>query len=154
MPLELVDVEPSWAAVARRVTRWTELPSAIASAMRVDFGALRALQSGHNIFVYRPGPDGTVELGCGFQVAGPFEPTGEVQPGAVEREIVCDAIPGGRAAHAVHIGPYHELKQTWDPLLDAIRAAGLPTDGVQWEVYGDWHEDPACLRTDVYVRVG
>lgn len=144
MDLEVVDVEPGWAAVARRITSWTDLPTAISSAMKADFGDLRALQRGHNVFVYRPRSGGTVELGCGFQVAGPFEPVGE---------IVCDALPGGRAAHAVHIGPYHELKRTWDPLLAAIRAAGFPTDGVQWEVYGDWDEDPARLRTDVYVML-
>jgi len=22
--------------------------------------------------------------------------------------------------------------------------------GVTWEVYGDWHDDPAQVRTDVY----
>jgi hypothetical protein len=25
--------------------------------------------------------------------------------------------------------------------------------GVHWEVYGDWSEDPAKLRTDVYATV-
>jgi hypothetical protein len=117
---------------------------AIGAAMAADVGAARSLQRGHNVFVYRPQPDGTVELGCGFQVAEPFEPVGEV---------VCDTIEGGEAAHALHLGPYSELKRTWDALLADLRAAGEPTSQVQWEVYGDWQEDPAQLRTDVYVPV-
>jgi effector-binding domain-containing protein len=96
------------------------------------------------VFVYRPGPDGTVELGCGFEVAARF---------ADEGEVACAEIPGGEAAHAVHWGPYHELKRTWDALLAEIRAASLPTHHVQWERYGDHADDPAKLRTDVYVLV-
>jgi hypothetical protein len=142
--MELVRVEPQLVAVVKRSTRWDTLVDAIRSAMAVDLAPVRPRQRGHNVFVYRPGPGGTVELGCGFEVAERFDPVGE---------IVCDCIPGGEAAHAVHVGPYAELKRTWDPLLTAIRARGFPTHHVQWERYGDHDPDPARLRTDVYVLV-
>jgi Metal binding domain of Ada len=33
---------------------------------------------------------------------------------------------------------------------DAWKAAGRQRAGTSWEVYGDWEEDPAKRRTDVY----
>lgn len=146
--MELVRVEPQWVAIVRRQTRWDTLMDAIHSAMAVDVVPARAHQRGHNVFVYWPGPDGQVTLGVGFQVGEPFDPIG-----APPDQIVCERIPGGEAGRVVHVGPYAELKRAWDPLLADLRAAGLPTSGVQWELYGDHHDDPAHLRTEVFVLV-
>lgn len=144
---ELVEVGAWHAAVVRRECAWSGLAEAIQSAMQVDVSALRReLQAGHNVFVYRPRPGGRVVLGCGFQVAGPFEPP-------AGSEVVCEAVSAGRAARAVHVGPYQELRRAWEPLLAWIEAQGLSSSGVQWELYGDWEEDPARLRTEVFVQV-
>lgn len=142
--MDLVHLEPQLVAVVQREARWDALMDAIRSAMAVDLRPVRPLQRGHNVFVYWPRGEGRLTLWVGFQVAAPFDPVGE---------IVCATIPGGEAAHAVHTGPYSELSRTWEPLLADIRGAGLSTSGVQWELYGDHDEDPARLRTDVFVLV-
>jgi hypothetical protein len=61
---------------------------------------------------------------------------------------------------------WHRFPGQWRGMLDEVwaclRQAGvrggcnvmlyhdLPTAGERWEVYGDWHEDPARLQTMVF----
>ena len=96
---------------------------------------------GHNVWLYRQTGDGQMDVEVGVQVSAPFEAKGE---------IACLHTPKGRAAHAVHYGEYHELPKVYDAVMAWCRSNGHATAGVGWEVYGDWHDDPAQRRTDVY----
>jgi effector-binding domain-containing protein len=74
-------------------------------------------------------------------VTAPFEDTSTVY---------CSSLPASRAAHAIHYGPYSQLGRAHAALREWCVDRGLSITGVNWEVYGDWNDDPSLLRTDVY----
>ena len=105
-------------------------------------------QRGHNVALYRSLPAGAgagayrdVELEVGVQADGPFESSGPV---------VASSLPGGRAAHAVHWGPYAEVVAAHRAVRQWCEASGHALSGVSWEIYGDPSDDPSKTRTDVY----
>ena len=56
--------------------------------------------------------------------------------------------PGGRAAVAVHVGPYEGLADTWGRLLGWLAEQGLQPGPEMWEEYLSPPEgDPATWRT-------
>jgi effector-binding domain-containing protein len=59
----------------------------------------------------------------------------------------------GRAAHAVHLGPYADLHRTYAVLRAWCSQGSLPLTGQSWEVYGDPTEDPSKLLTGLFLRV-
>ena len=98
---------------------------------------------GHNVFVYRPvsGDGSQVDVEFGVQVADRFADLGKV---------VCSQTPAGRVAHAVAYGPWEKLQTAHGALIAWCNEKGLERTSVNWEVYGDWEEDPAKRRTDVF----
>ncbi len=62
------------------------------------------------------------------------------------------ATPGGRAATAIHVGPYQNMSMTTQAIRRWIVDQGL-TPGIDWEVYGDWSDDESKRRTQVYFLV-
>ncbi len=103
---------------------------------------------GLNIIVYRgqPGvdlmetPEG-MPLEIGVQVPAPF---------AGDGKILCSSTPAGRVATITHIGPYDQMRPTYDVLKKWGHERGESFAGPSWEVYGHWSDDPAQLRTDIY----
>jgi len=81
----------------------------------------------------------TVEVGA--LVTGPFAPSGRIVP---------SQLPSGLAAHAVHRGPYSDLGITHDAVLAWCAANGRTATRQRWEIYGDHHDDPNQLTTEVY----
>ena len=49
----------------------------------------------------------------------------------------------------VHYGPYDRLGAAHDAVMAWCREHGHKTALPFWEIYGDWEDDPAKLRTDV-----
>lgn len=98
-------------------------------------------EHGHNVWMYRPRADGTMDVETGVQVAAPFVAGGE---------IVRSSTPAGKAAHLVYYGEYTGLPAAHLSLMDWCAENGHARAGVNWEVYGDWQEDPAKRRADVY----
>lgn len=97
-------------------------------------------RGGHNVAVYwNAQAEGSVEVGV--QVVARFDATDQV---------VCSATPAGTAATAAHFGPYSALGAAHDAVLAWCKRAGHRLAGPCWEVYGDWEDDPAKLRTDVF----
>jgi effector-binding domain-containing protein len=90
---------------------------------------------GHNVAIYWP--DGSMT--AGVQVGDGFEPRDGV-------ELL--QTPAGRAATAAHLGPYAQIGRTHDAVREWCAGNGHTTSSC-WEVYGDWEEDEARLRTDV-----
>jgi effector-binding domain-containing protein len=146
-PPVIVEMPPTiLASVTGRVAR-AELPRRVPEMLGEVWAFLKTAPvkaAGHNVCIYRR-PDATgIELEAGVQVSGEFES----QP-----RVVCSRTPSGRAAHVVHLGPYHQLGRAHDALIAYCDAQGFPV-GAHWEVYGDWEEDPQKLRTDVYRAIG
>ena len=54
-----------------------------------------------------------------------------------------------------HVGPYDQLKGTWDGIMVWVQSEGLTLNGAPWEVYVDdpTTVDPSTLRTEIYVPV-
>ncbi len=65
-------------------------------------------------------------------------------------------IPAGRAAVAIHRGPYDGLEQTHQAIEAWIRAEDLTVAGPSWETYltdpGD-HPDPETWETEIVYPV-
>jgi effector-binding domain-containing protein len=144
---EIVELPATLLASVTRRVAWADLARRVPEVLGEVWAFLKEAPvrpAGHNVCIYhRPSRD-AVELEAGVQVSGEFERAGDV---------VCSRTPAGRAAHVVHLGPYAELGKAHDALVAYCQAHGFPP-GVHWEVYGDWEEDPANLRTDVYRALG
>ena len=95
----------------------------------------------HNIVVYRGGEGGTLMVDVGVEVLSSFEDRGEV------RHVL---TPSGESATTAHFGEYSDLGLAYSALERWCADQGRTPAGVNWEVYGDWEEDPAKRRTDVY----
>jgi effector-binding domain-containing protein len=142
--IEVVEVESSDAAVIEARLDMADIPAKIMPLMDRVWAFIRAggvAGHGHNIWIYRHRSDGQMDVEIGVQVAAPF----------VARDgVVCIRTPGGRAAHAVHIGPYDQLRSAHAAVRAWCAEQGLNRAGVDWELYSDYDPDPAKNRTDVY----
>lgn len=147
--ISLTEVESSYlAAVRATVTRRT-----LSVTIRQILGANKIYpfiksaglqKAGHNVIVYENDRSRSFgnefEIEVGVQVAAPFEGNDEV---------ICSSTPAGRAATTLHTGPYDRLGQAHDAIMTWAKKEGIALTGRSWEVYGDWHEDPNQLTTEV-----
>jgi effector-binding domain-containing protein len=69
----------------------------------------------------------------GVLVARDLSPVGEVVP---------SALPAGRAAHVLLVGPYDLLPGAWGRLLKWCESEKLKLAGTNWEIYGGSAEKP------------
>jgi effector-binding domain-containing protein len=142
--VEIVTVTASPTAVSRGVAKsWEEFASRWKPMLDGVWAFLRQSDlraNGHNIMVYRNSVP-NLEFEVGVQVTGTFEPAGVVVP---------SNLPNGRAAHSIHVGDYAGLGEAHDAIARWCRTTGHTPSGIRWEVYGDWDEDAANLRTAVY----
>lgn len=69
--------------------------------------------------------------------------------------VAASELPGGRVATVTHVGPYGQLKDTWDGIMGWVQSEGLTPTGAPWEVYVDdpTKVDASELRTEIYVPV-
>jgi effector-binding domain-containing protein len=146
MPAEIfiVETKPRPIAVVAVTALLSEWPTQFRRHLDQVYDAVRAgrvRQSGHNVMIYRPRGDGRTDIECGIEIEGRFDPVGEV----VYRET-----PEGMAATTAHIGPYGELGKSHRAVVEWCRANGHQLAGICWEIYGDWNEDQAQLRTDIF----
>jgi effector-binding domain-containing protein len=145
MPYEVdvVEVEATVIASVRQRVAWSDLPRLVPQLLGEVWDFLRSApveKRGHNVAVYRDPRTQDIDVECGVQVSGTFADAGRVRQ---------SVTPSGRAAHAIHIGPYGEMGKAYDAIKAFGERHGLAA-GIHWEVYGDWNEDPAQLRTDVF----
>jgi effector-binding domain-containing protein len=95
----------------------------------------------HNVVIYHPGEAGEFTIDAGVEVLSGFTESDPVR--RVE-------TPAGEVAATAHFGEYSALGGAYAALDQWCAASGRHSTGVNWEVYGDWDENPARLRTDVY----
>ncbi len=143
-PIELVDVQSETLAAVKGHVAMSDIPAKIMPMMDKVWAFIRGQDiggHGHNVWLYRNLGDGEMDVEIGVQMSVPFNPEGDV---------VAVQTPAGQAAHAVHMGDYSQMGKTHGALMAWCAEQGHAIAGIGWEVYGDWHEDPAKLRTDVY----
>jgi len=100
------------------------------------------LRPGHNLFLYHHAErrNEALNIDFGVQVARPFEREGNVQ---------CVETPAGEVARTVHVGPYDQLGNAHDAIHAWCAANNRKIAQASWEIYGDWHNDPALLETTI-----
>jgi effector-binding domain-containing protein len=142
------DVRSEWAsprvlaAISSTTTR-QGLGADIVRHLDVVWPVLReqGVRTDHNVVVYRGGASGTLTVDVGVEVLSSFEDRGKV------RHVL---TPSGEVATTAHFGEYSDMGLAYAALERWCADHSRSPAGVNWEVYGDWEEDPAKRRTDVY----
>jgi effector-binding domain-containing protein len=134
---------PRVLAAVRAVTTPQRLSTDIIRLLDQVWPLLReqGARTGHNVVIYHPGGGGEFAIEAGVEVFGDFE-----ERGAVQRVTT----PAGEAAVVAHYGDYSAMGGAYAALDQWCAANGRRLAGVNWEVYGDWDDDPAKRRTDVH----
>jgi effector-binding domain-containing protein len=101
----------------------------------------QGVSTGHNVVVYYNEAGGVLRIDAGVEALTGFADHGEV------RHV---STPSGEAAIVAHYGEYSAIGPAYAALESWCAGNGRRPAGVNWEVYGDWAEDPAERRTDVY----
>ena len=143
------DVRGEWAeprvlAAISSTTAPQGLGAEIVRLLDVVWPVLReqGVRTDHNVVVYRGGGEaGTLAVDVGVEVLSSFEDRGEV------RHVL---TPSGEVATIAHFGEYADLGHAYSALVRWCADRGRSPAGVNWEVYGDWEEDPTKRRTDIY----
>ena len=139
----VTSVEPAPTAVVAAATTWAQFPNVWRPMLDEVWGFLRGgapeglYARGHNVMLYK---DDVPNVEIGVQVAGRFEPAGNV---------VASTLPGGLVATATHTGPITAIGDTHDAVTAWCEANGHELAGPRWEVYGD--PDPSTGHFDVTV---
>ena len=107
----------------------------------VRAGKIAINRAGHTVFVYRDGTKDCVTVEIGVEIAAPFD--------AVDG-VAYSQTPPGDVVSTVHVGAYSGLGAAYDALVGWCGQSQLARAGVWWEVYGDWHEDPGQVETEVF----
>jgi len=138
----VVTVERQFAAVIRTLVPMPDIPQAERSLRAKLDAAIAALDVGplgHRFTLWHPPIDGRLDMQPGILVSRTFAPMGEV---------VSSALPAGRAAHLVLVGPYDGLPAAWGRLFGWCAEQGLQLAGINWQVYAE--DDPAQPETSLY----
>jgi effector-binding domain-containing protein len=146
-PCQLVSIEPVLLAVVEAEVDRRDLASHIRPMFDAVYAWLKnapVQQAGHNYALYDRGVERDLLVRIGFPVSGPFPDSPSVK---------CLPLAAGRAARAVHVGPYPDLHRTYAELHSWCKREGLRIGSQSWEVYGDWQADPSRLETELYLRL-
>jgi effector-binding domain-containing protein len=90
----------------------------------------------------------SLDVEMGFPVAEPLSGSGS-------GEVIASTLPGGRAAVAIHLGPYETLGETYDKLLAYVEREGLQPESFMYECYlNDPGEvAPEEIQTEIYMPI-
>lgn len=141
--VRIASEDPRSLAAVRATTTQPQLGTDIVRLLDLVWPVLReqGVRTDHNIVVYREARASELTVDVGVEVLSDFTPSGQVQPAAT---------PAGEAITTAHYGEYTELAGAYAALERWCAKHQRQPSGVTWEVYGDWAEDPAERRTDVY----
>ncbi len=140
-PVEIVDVEPQFAAVVRTRVAMSDMPEAqrrARLALKAALDGAEVTSLGPNMTVWRMPVGGYIDYAPGVLISKPWEETGEV--GSF-------VLPAGRAAHLRLTGAYAGLQEAWSRLFGGCQDQTL--SGLNWEIYSS-PEGAAEPRTDLY----
>ena len=126
---EIVTLEQRIAAVVRESVRMEAMPDFFGRAFHRSMAVMAAqgvTTVGPPVGVYFGWPSDTADVAAGFPADRPIIADAGVDP---------LALPGGRAATVVHVGPYDTMEATYGRLMAWLGAQGLTPGEVMWEEY-------------------
>jgi effector-binding domain-containing protein len=136
---------PKPTAVVRRRASKRDLPRIIPEGCGIVWKLVRANQipgAGRHVALYL---DCEVNLEVGVELESPCESHGE---------LICSSLPVGLVATTTHFGPYQQLGQAHQAILDFCTNHGHKLAGPDWEIYGHWEDawntNPSLIRTDLF----
>ena len=142
--IAIVTVEEQPLLAARTSVTFAEVPGKLLPLMD-QVGAFvqghGVEGAGQNVWFYRDVSDGRMEVDVGVQVPAVTEAADGFVP---------SATPAGRCAHATFYGDYAGIPGVHQAIHQWCAEQNLVLAGPCWEIYGDWHDDPARRRTDMY----
>jgi effector-binding domain-containing protein len=144
---DIVRIEPETLAIIEETIRWDQMSETISKLFNSIYSWLPGApveQAGHNHILYNQHGADEVRIRVGFPVSSTFPNRGNVH---------CMLLENGHAAHTTHTGEYSGLPKALQELNGWCAMQALTLTGDNWEVYGDWNEDPLKLTTDVYQRI-
>jgi effector-binding domain-containing protein len=135
--------EPRPLAAVRAEAAQDRLGAEIIRLLDMVWPVLRAqrVATGHNVIVYHGERNGVLTIDAGVEVPAGFEPDGDVRS---------RATPSGEVATVAYFGDYSQMAPAYAAIEQWCGANGRRPAGPSWEVYGDWVDDPAKRRTDIY----
>jgi len=141
--VRISQASPRLLAAVRATTAQPRLGTDIIRLLDQVWPVLRAdgVRTGHNVVMYYGGSGAALAIAAGVEVFSDFAGRGEVQP---------VSAPAGEVAAVTHWGEYSQLAPAYLAIERWRAANARRPGGVSWEVYGDWADDPAQRRTDVY----
>jgi effector-binding domain-containing protein len=138
-------------AAVRKTVRLAELSALIQGLLGEvwQFLGSNAIRStGHNVALYLSTSGRGANLSCdawfGVEVHETIPPS---------EQVVATSTPAGRVAATVHWGQYTGLADAHAAVRAWCQANGHRLSGPSWEVYGDWSNDWANVRTDVFYQL-
>jgi effector-binding domain-containing protein len=146
--ITIKEVPQQLLAAARQRTTFARISAEIGRLLEPVWALIKTerpdlRKDGHNVALYWDETgDGSIEVGV--QVVKKFEDTDAV---------VNSATPAGSVATTAHFGSYDQLGRASDAVRAWCQTNGYALAGPFWEVFGDWEDDPAKLRTDVFYLV-
>jgi len=142
----IIDLEPQSGAGIEVPVRWADLSKTIRPLFDRIYrsGALKP-GHGHNFVLYANETKEGATMTAGVL---------DRQPGGADPDVKVVHIPGGRVITATHWGDYANMRSTYDILHAEVKAKALRRIWMSLEVYGDMHDDPAKVRTDLYLYLG
>lgn len=141
--IHIIDLEPRVGAGIEVVTPRTQLVAAIRQSFdRIYKPGALAPGHGHNFILYHSGTPAELRMTVGVL---------DRAPGGGDPDVKVAHVPGGRVLTATHWGDYGQMRTTYDVLHAEVAARNLKQIWKSLEVYGDWNDDPAKVRTDLYL---
>ncbi len=144
---DVVSVSPLLLALTHEELPRSQIPVRIRGMFDIVYAWRRdapVRKARHNYALYDQCTPQTLRVQVGFPVSGRFADTDLVK---------CVQLEPGRAAHAVHVGPFANLHRTCAVLHAWCAQRALPLTGQSWEVHGDPTEDPSKVETNLFLRV-
>jgi effector-binding domain-containing protein len=141
--VRLEQTRPRLLAAVKETTNQQRLSADIGRLLDLVWPVIReqGVTFGHNVVVYYRVVDGEFAIEAGVEVGPEFVETDQVRRAAT---------PAGEVATVAYFGEYSQMGPGYAALDRWCAGNGRRRAGVSWEVYGDWNDDPAKLRTDIY----
>lgn len=139
----LEDVAPRPLVAISATASPDRLGSVIVSTLNKIWPVLRgqSVRTGHNVVIYRGQDSTSLIIDVGVEVFGDV---------VVDGELKLTATPSGEVATIAHFGDYSAMQPAYAAIEGWCALNQRQKAGVTWEVYGDWEDDPAKRRTDIY----